>query len=148
MRKMIRLRLVLLFCMSLALGLSCTCMQTNNEDEFCDLEYSDIPVVAIKMLRWIGKSRRNKKSYDVTMLAKVVKIYRQGTKVEAQIGQKLRLITFKDSATCGRAHDFKKRKEYIMKFPREYEMSKKGKPKIYVNSCQYIFDLQFIMNQR
>jgi len=79
MREMIRLRLVLMYCMALALSLSCRCMQINNEDEFCDLEYSDVPVVAIKMLRWIGRGRRNKKSYDVIMLAKVVKIYRQGT---------------------------------------------------------------------
>ena len=81
-----RLSALLVFCISLELGMSCRCKKPDYVDHFCNPDYQDVPVVAIKMLKPIKerKSKTKTRSDEVTMLAKVVYIYRQGTEVEAK----------------------------------------------------------------
>ena len=134
MTKTVLLTQLLVLCITFHLGLSCRCREPDNQYEYCDENFSEIPVVAIKMLKMLKKAKS--KYGGITMAAKVVHVYRQGTVVRARKGQRVLLQTSKDSAACGRAWAFEKGRQYIMKIPNDAEIVK-GKPKISVSSCDF-----------
>ena len=137
MRIMRSLTLLLVLWTMLELGMSCRCRQPDNKDHYCNADYQDVPVVAIKMLKPVGKNKGKEAKRDVTMLAKVVYIYRQGTELKAKKGQKFHLKTRTDTAACGRAYDFNEGSQFIMKLPQGHDRDSKGKQKIWISSCDF-----------
>ena len=115
---------IVVFCLALSLGLSCSCRPIKLRREYC--KDPDLPVVAIRIIR----EAKSFKKHDIIVKAKVVSIMRQGTEMTVSRRQKIYLITKKSEAECGRAYDFKAKKKFIMRWPRDPGFA-------WISSCQF-----------
>ena len=124
------LRLILTLSALVTVSSACTCEPMDFQAEFCD--DLDRPVVALKIIpeKKSGRSERSavrtttvssapitksSGSQSVTVLAKVTKIYRQGTEVQATKGQRVFITSSEDDGMCGIASRLREGKTFITK---------------------------------
>ena len=130
------------------------------KEEFCDEADLAVPVVAVKIIpdKEGGRTKRDvspvvvlstatvaatttasaltttPQETIVTVRAKVTYIYRQGTEVEATMGQKIHISSSDDDGMCGIASRLQEGKQYILKMPRS------GVDTMSVYMCDFFID--------
>ena len=130
---------IVVFCLTLSLGLSCSCVPIKLSKEFC--KDPDLPLVIIRIIREV----KSNKKLDIIVKAEVIFMMRQGTDVKVSTGQKIYLITKKSEAECGRAYDFKAKEKFVMRWPRDPGYNRK-KLRTRISSCQFFPTLKGYLN--
>ena len=128
---MLRLFLTLTALVSMVtVSSACTCEPMDFQAEFCD--DLDRPVVALKIIPEKKNDRSKRAAMPrttaspapttsstgeriVTVSAKVTKIYRQGTDVQATKGQRVYISSSEDDGMCGIASRLREGKTFITK---------------------------------